>query len=114
IAPAEFSRIDAPKADEGEIVIVQERLDFRQCQLVFLHVKEQITAFARAEEIGKFRDIFQRRSVLLGENVLAAASNFFDRGAVTVLRNESACGADVGSRKSAVEPDMHEPAGPQQ
>src|SRR6266567_3385597 len=94
ISLAEFLGVDTRKADEREIVFFQKCLDLRQCQLVFLHVKEQVAALAGAEKIGKLRNILQRRPILLREDVLSAPSNVLRRAAVTVLRNIGTSGAD--------------------
>src|SRR5712671_3271478 len=108
VSLAEFLGVDTRKADEREIVFFQKRLDLRQRQRVFLHVKEQVAALAGAEKIGKFRNILQRRPILLREDVLPAPSDVLDRAAVTVLRNIGTGGADVGPRNGTVKPDMHE------
>src|SRR6266550_5638660 len=106
VSLAEFLGVDTRKTDEREIVFFQKRLDLRQRQLVFLHVKEQIAALARAEKIGKLRNVLQRRPILLREDVLSAPPDVLDRAAVTVLRNIGTGGADVGPRNGTVKPDM--------
>src|SRR5262249_23310041 len=85
IASAEFSGVNSRKADEYEPVGFKERFDFRQGQLVFLHMEEEVAAFAGTEKIRELSNVLHRRAILLREDVLAAAANVFDRVAVAAL-----------------------------
>src|SRR5207302_2721487 len=102
----------AGEADEGELVFVEKLPDFRDAQMVLVHVEQEIAALAGAEEIRVLRHGLEWRAVLQSQKSLAA---FADVSlSVAVLNDERAERLDVTARQCAVEPYMHESARPQQ
>ena len=105
----------AGEAKERQSIVLQELLDLRDRQLMLLHMEQQVAAFAGREEVGECASRSSAGSCRLeAQEVLPAATDVGCGLAIAALGNEGTGGADVGARERAVEPDMHEAAGPQQ
>src|SRR5262249_43906006 len=96
--------------DEFDTVLSNKILYLDYVHPRFLHMKQEIAAFACCEKIGEARDTGKWRL----HKLLAAAPDFGRRWVKTVLGDEGARGRDIAAAGVAVKREMHDATGSQQ
>src|SRR5262245_43294043 len=98
------------ETNEFQVVLGDEGFDLGYRESMLLNVKQQVAAFAGAEEIAVLGDAPERGI----QEVLPAAANVVRARAVASLENECAGRHNAAARELAVEAYSHESAGSQQ
>src|SRR5215470_683183 len=101
------------EAEKFQPVFTHKGLDLGQRQLMFLNVKQEVAACARAEKILRRGCRPCRRLGSRAHELLAEFPDIFRAWAIAALDDEPARVVDILPCRSAVETQTHEPAGAQ-
>ena len=101
------------EAEKFQLVLTQKGFDFGKRQLMFLNVKQEVAACARAEKILRRGCRPCRRLGSRAHELLAEFPDIFRAWAIAALDDEPARVVDILPCRSAVETQTHEPAGAQ-